>query len=36
MKTYQRINKEARARYARWHSLGVEYRKKVKKLKEKT
>jgi len=31
MKVYRRINKETRARYGRWYSLGVEYRKKDKK-----
>ena len=36
MKSYQKINKEARARYARWHSLGVEYRKKNKETSNKT
>jgi len=29
MKTYRKINKETRARYGRWNSLGVEYRKKT-------
>jgi len=36
MRVYRRINKETQARYGQWYSLGVEYRKKVKKLKEKT
>jgi len=31
MKVYRRINKETMARYGRWYSLGVEYRKKDKK-----
>jgi len=28
MRVYRRINKETEARYGRWYSLGVEYRKK--------
>ena len=36
MKSYRRINKETAARYGRWYSLGVEYRKKNKKDEEKT
>ena len=35
MKVYRRINKEASARYGRWYSLGVEYRKKNKNKCEK-
>jgi len=35
MKVYRRINKEASARYGRWYSLGVEYRKKKKNKCEK-
>jgi len=31
MRVYRRINKETSARYGRWYSLGVEYRKKDKK-----
>jgi len=29
MKVYRKINKETRARYGRWYSQGVEYRKKT-------
>jgi len=36
MKVYRRINKETSARYGRWYSLGVEYRKKDKKTSKKT
>jgi len=28
MTVYRKINKETSARYGRWYSLGVEYRKK--------
>jgi len=28
VKVYRKINKETAARYGRWYSLGVEYRKK--------
>jgi len=31
VKVYRKINKETAARYGRWYSLGVEYRKKDKK-----
>ena len=36
MKVYRKINKETQARYSQWYSLGVEYRKKMKKTSEKT
>ena len=36
MRVYRRINKETQARYGQWYTLGVEYRKKNKKRKEKT
>jgi len=36
MKSYRRINKETAARYGRWYSLGVEYRKKSKETSNKT
>jgi len=36
MRVYRRINKETEARYGRWYSLGVEYRKKDKKTSKKT
>jgi len=36
VKVYRKINKETAARYGRWYSLGVEYRKKNKKTSEKT
>jgi len=36
MKVYRRINKETSARYGRWYSLGVEYRKKNKITAKKT
>ena len=36
MKTYRKINKETQARYGRWYSLGVEYRKKSKINAKKT
>jgi len=29
MRVYRKINKETRARYGRWYSQGVEYRKKT-------
>ena len=35
MKVYRRINKETSARYGRWYSLGVEYRKKSKRKARK-
>ena len=36
MKAYQKINKETQARYGRWYTLGVEYRKKSKETSNKT
>jgi len=36
MKSYRRINKETAARYGRWYSLGVEYRKKSEETLNKT
>jgi len=36
VKVYRRINKETAARYGRWYTLGVEYRKKDKKDAKKS
>jgi len=36
VRVYRKINKETQARYGRWYSLGVEYRKKDKKTSKKT
>jgi len=35
MKVYRKINKETQARYGQWYSLGVEYRKKLRKRLDK-